>query len=103
MQIPKENIRYIDRPEISETFIDSLHFASFDGTTFRIELCVTRMDEPKPPKAPTARKYPICRLVMPPQTMLEVFNQFQTFVNALVEQGVLKTTPSPQLDSKKTH
>jgi hypothetical protein len=102
MQIPKENVRYVDRPEVSETFIDSFHFATFDGTTFRIELCVTRMDEPKPPKPPTARKYPVCRLVMPPQATVELFNQLQTFINIMEQKGLVKGgDPQPPGEKKK--
>lgn len=103
MQIDPKNLRYVDIPEVSETFIDSFHFASFDGTTFRIEFCTTRMDEPKPPAQPTARQYPICRLVMPPQTMLNLFNQLQIFVNALVQQDVLKQEPLPTIPPQDKH
>jgi hypothetical protein len=103
MQIDKKNIHYIDIPGVAETFIDSFHYALFDGTTFRIELCATRMDEPKPPAPPTAQQYPICRLVMPPQTMLDLFNQLQTFVNALIQQGILKKEPLPTIPPQSKH
>jgi hypothetical protein len=103
MQIDPKNLHYVDIPEVSETFIDSFHFASFDGTTFRIELCSTRMDAPKPSEKPTARQYPICRLVMPPQTMLDLYNQLQIFVNALVQQGVLKQEPLPTIPPESKH
>jgi hypothetical protein len=61
------------------------------------------MDAPKPSEKPTARQYPICRLVMPPQTMLDLYNQLQIFVNALVQQGVLKQEPLPTIPPESKH
>ena len=90
MQIDKKNIHYVDIPELSETFVDSFRTSFFDGTSFRIELCAQRIDEPKPSSPPTARQYPVCRLVMPPQTMLELFNALQNIINTLIKDGVLK-------------
>jgi hypothetical protein len=92
MKIPEEHLHFVDRPEILETFIDSFRFASIDGTTFRMDLSVTRMDEPKPPAPPSGKKYPACRLVMPPGAMLEIYNNLHKFVDLLVQQGVLKRT-----------
>lgn len=101
MQIPKDKVRFIDRPEIPETFADSIQAATFDGNTFRIELCVTRLDEPKPPAAPTGRRYPVCRLVLTPQTMIDFFNQLQQFVNVMQKQGVLKKIDPPPTATKQ--
>jgi hypothetical protein len=41
-------IRYIDRPDIEETFADSVSGLIFDGQSLRIEFAVTRLDEVKP-------------------------------------------------------
>ena len=65
-------IHFVDRPEVSETFADSIKVISFDGQTMRIEFCVTRMDEPKPPVPPTGRQYPVCRLVLAPNAGLQL-------------------------------
>ncbi|MGO9379944.1 MAG: hypothetical protein ACLPN1_03850 [Dissulfurispiraceae bacterium] len=90
MNIPAENISYVDLPELSETFADSIQLILFDGQSARIEFCVTRMDEPKPPKPPTARKYPVCRLVLTPEAALQLFNQLQTIVTGMQKQGLIK-------------
>ncbi|HTZ17324.1 MAG TPA: hypothetical protein VMB78_02675 [Dissulfurispiraceae bacterium] len=90
MNIPTDQIRYVDLPEVSETFVDSFGSVLFDGQTARIELRVTRMDEPIPPKAPTATKYPACRLVLTPNALLELSSNLQNIINALIKQGVLK-------------
>ncbi len=90
MELPASQVNYIDRPEISEIFVDSLGTILFDGQTARIELCVTRVDELKPPKQPTVRKYPACRLVLTPNAFLELSNNIQNIINSLIKQGVLK-------------
>jgi hypothetical protein len=90
MNIPIENIRYIDLPELSETFADSFQLILFDGQSARVEFCVTRMDEPKPPNPPTARKYPVCRLVLTPEAVFQLFGQLQQIINAMQKQGLIK-------------
>jgi len=35
-------LRYVDRPEISEAFADSIEGLTFDGSTMRIEFTVIR-------------------------------------------------------------
>ena len=40
-------IRYIDRPECTETFADSINHVYFDGQSLRIEFGVTRLDDVK--------------------------------------------------------
>ena len=90
-------IRFVDRPEVCETFADSIRAISFDGQTLRMEFCVTRMDQPKPPEPQTARQYPTCRLVLTPKAGLDLFNQLQRFISTLEKTGVLKRTPpTPQ-------
>jgi hypothetical protein len=94
MKLPEDQIRYIDLPDVSETFVDSFGTMTFDGQTARIELCVTRMDVPtnpnNPPKKPTAKKYPACRLVLTPDALLDLSNNLQNIINALMKEGVIK-------------
>src|SRR5262245_45037597 len=42
------SFRYIDRPELAETFADSITALFFDGQSLRIEFAVSRVDEIKP-------------------------------------------------------
>jgi hypothetical protein len=90
---PKFEIRYIDLPEISETFADSIGPISINGEATRIELQITRLDEPKPDKQPSARKHPACRLVMPTSVCLELYNQLHGMITHLEKQGVFKRNP----------
>jgi hypothetical protein len=89
MKLPEEQIRHIDRPEVPETFVDSLGFITVDGPIARIELCVTRMDEPKPPKTPTAKRYPVCRLVLTPEAIITLSNQLNNIMSHLQKAGLI--------------
>src|SRR5437660_855236 len=43
--------RYVDLPDLTETFADSVHTMVWDGQTLRIEFCVTRFPEAAPAAA----------------------------------------------------
>jgi len=89
-------LRYVDRPECAETFADSIHGLSFDGQSLRIEFAITRMDEVKPNSPMTGRRYPACRLVLPPGAAVELINRMQQIAAALTQAGVLRpNVPQP--------
>jgi len=90
-------IHYFDRPEISETFADSIRGVLFDGQTMRMEFCATRMDPVQPQKEPTARQYPVCRLVLPPIAAIDLYNRLQQVLQALEKDGkIVRNQPPPQ-------
>ena len=88
----RATFRYIDRPECEETFADSISALSFDGQTLRIEFAVSRLDETKPNTPMTGRRYPACRLVLPPGAAVDLMQKMQQVANALVQAGYLKPT-----------
>src|SRR5271170_6624103 len=83
-------IRYVDRPDIPETFADSVSGLIFDGQSLRIEFAVTRIDEVKPNMPITGRRYPACRLVLPPAAAADLINRMQQIAAALTQAGVVK-------------
>jgi hypothetical protein len=89
-------IRNIDRPEIAETFADSITSLVFDGQSLRIEFGVTRLDEFKAGAAITGRRYTACRLVLPPAAAAELINRMQQIGAALRQAGVVRPTPAEQ-------
>ena len=89
MNLPEEQISRIDRPEVPETLVDSLGFFTADGPIVRIELCVTRMDAPKPPNPPTAKRYPVCRLVLTPDVIITLSNQLNNIMSHLEKVGLI--------------
>jgi hypothetical protein len=76
-------IRYLDRADMEETFADSISGLIFDGQTLRIEFAVTRFDEVKANTPITGRRYPACRLVLPPAAAVDLINRMQQIAAAL--------------------
>ena len=88
---PRMTIRYIDKPECTETFSDSVNGVWFDGQLLRIELGVTRLDEIKPNSSPTGRRYPASHLVMTSAAAVDLINRLQQVGAAMAQAGVVKT------------
>ncbi len=88
-------IRYVDRPDLEETFANSVSGLLFDGQTLRLEFGVTRLDEVKPNTPLTGRRYPACRVVLPPAAAIDLINRMQQIAAALTQAGVAKATPRP--------
>jgi hypothetical protein len=86
-------IRYLDRSDIEETFADCVTGLLFDGQTLRIEFGVTRFDEVKPNTPISGRRYPACRIVLPPAAAVDLINRMQQIAAALTQAGVVKATP----------
>ncbi len=96
------SIRYLDHADMAETFANSITGLIFDGQTLRIEFGVTRFDEVKPNTQITGRRYPACRLVLPPAAAVELINRMQQIANALTQAGVVKATPRPTPEPAKS-
>jgi hypothetical protein len=92
---PVATFRYVDRPEVAETFADSITGVFFDGQALRIEFAVSRVDEVKPNTPIVGRRYPACRLVLPPAAAIELVNRMQQIGAALTQAGIAKATVTP--------
>lgn len=90
---PTASLRYLDRPDLAETFADSVSGLIFDGQTLRIEFAVTRLDEVKTGAPITGRRYPACRVVLPPAAAVDLINRMQQIAAALTQAGLVKPTP----------
>jgi len=88
-------IRLVDRPDLAETFVDSVSGLFFDGQTLRIDFAVTRLDEIKPNTPISGRRYPACRLVLPPAAAADLINRMQQIADALTKAG-LATRNAPR-------
>jgi len=93
-------IRYLDRPDMAETFADSLTGVRFDGQTLRIEFGVTRMDSVQANAPITGRRYPACRLVLPPAAAVDLINKMLQVAEALKQAGVVKPSSEPGQGSR---
>jgi hypothetical protein len=98
---PAAQIRYLDRADMEETFADSISGLIFDGQTLRIEFAVTRFDEMKPNAPITGRRYPACRLVLPPAAAVDLINRMQQIAAALTQAGVVRPAPRAGAETPK--
>jgi hypothetical protein len=74
-----------DRPEVLETFADSIHSLLFDGQTLRITFTVTRM-EPPTGSAPTpGKRFPTCRLVLAGGGVVQLMNHVSQLNAAMAQ------------------
>jgi len=95
MAVPQLETKYVDIPELAETFADHIENFFFDGTTLRIEFCVRRIEQFAKDKAATGRRHPVCRLVLPREAAIDLINQLQRLGGALEQQGLVKRQPPP--------
>jgi hypothetical protein len=86
----RANIRYLDRPDMAETFADSITGLRFDGQTLRIEFGVTRLDNTAANAPVTGRRYPACRLVLSPTAAVDLINRMSQIGAALKQAGVAR-------------
>ena len=95
-QKPELKIVYVDRPELFETFSDSAEKVSFDGTVWRIEFCVTRLEESKPPIV-SGKRHPACRMVLTANAGLQLYDRLKGLVSVLEKRGMLRQKSIPDL------
>jgi hypothetical protein len=62
----------------------------------RIEFAVSRVDEVKANAPITGRRYPACRLVLPPGAAVDLINRMQQIGAALTKAGLVKQTEPPK-------
>ncbi len=89
-QSDKPSTKFVDIPELRETFADSVETAFGDAATLRITFAVNRWDEPKPPKPLTGRRCPVCRLVLTHETAVELYNRLHQMITMLEKKGLVK-------------
>ncbi|HWA63884.1 MAG TPA: hypothetical protein VG939_21090 [Caulobacteraceae bacterium] len=95
MPTDTSNLRYEDRPDLLETFVDTAHRMTFDGRTLRIEFCVNRWEDPGPDGARTGRSVPISRMVLDLDGAVDLFNKINSLQSVLESRGVIRKTAPP--------
>lgn len=76
-------LRYEDRADLAETFVDSVHRVSISGPVMTIEFTVTRMDPQDGDGSLTGRRVPACRLVMPAPAAADLANKLGQLLVAM--------------------
>ncbi len=92
---PQLKIKYVDRPDIGETFADSVHVSSFDGSVVKVELCVTYPDGRPTAEERLAKRYPTGRLVLTAGAAIDLLNRLQHIVTAMERAGIAGRKKKP--------
>jgi len=96
---PQPQLQYVDRPDLVETFVDSVRTVTFDGATVRAELCVTRLEEGAAQSA-VAKQYTAARIVLRPDAAVDLFMRLQRLIALMEQRGIVKREqPKPQAAS----
>jgi hypothetical protein len=103
MKVSPQQIQDVDRPELDETFADSMGLSTFDGAAARLTFCVIRMQDPQQGKQAQFKRYPVSRLVLTPDAVVELFNRLNQMMAALQKLGLVKIEPgkAPQAVEQK--
>jgi hypothetical protein len=96
LQHVQPKLTLVDRPEISETFVDSLARVSFEGFNAKLEFVVVRMDDPNPPNPPAGRAVTASRIVIPLPGVVEMHAKLTQILDTLKAQGVIQPVSVPQ-------
>jgi hypothetical protein len=88
MPTRQAKLRYQDRPEVRETFSDSIRSCVFDGQQMRIEFTVARFDDPGALGVLEGRQVPVARMVLSRTAIADLFNRFNQLANVLKQAGV---------------
>ena len=86
-----------DLPAIDETFGDSIRGIWFDGSTWRIQIDVVRLDDSAVGGGTLATtQYPSCRLVLSAAAEVVLLDKLNALAKELEANGTLKRLPPPQ-------
>jgi hypothetical protein len=99
-QMQPAQLTYENRPEISETFADSLWRATVDNMVVKLEFVVNRMDDPNPPAAPTGKATTSARVVISLPGMIDMIGKLQGLMAQLQAAGVIRQIQSPPTTGK---
>jgi hypothetical protein len=94
--------RYVDRPEISETFVDSLLRIDVNAGVLRCEFVVNRYGQPKGHKLEPAWSFTACRLALPVSALVDLVDKLETLLKVLEQRGVVQRSQEPSIPSPPT-
>jgi hypothetical protein len=99
--IASPKIEYVDVPSIAETYADTVRGMVFDGQSLRLELCVTRMDEPKNGSDElSGKRQTACRVVLPLNAALDLSSKLGRMMTTLAKRGAERKAKQAQAEAK---
>lgn len=84
-----EEVKYIERPDVRETFVDSLESVMYDGSSLRMEFVVHRFGPPQSNRSANKTKMTAVRLVIPLRGAIGLTSQLNALMGILEQQGAI--------------
>ena len=101
MKQAASKIEYVDVPNIAETYADTVRGMVFDGQSVRLELCVTRMDEPQKGSTElTGKRQTACRVVLPLSAALDLSTKLGRMMTTLAKRGAERRAKQGKTEAK---
>jgi len=101
---PQPQLTYVDRPEISETYADSLWRVTFNSMHLRMEFAVSRLDEPRQGQPVEGKAVTSCRVIMPLSGMIDMVGKLQTIMVQLQEaRAIRQVNPAAEQGHSKAN
>jgi len=79
-------LSYQNRPDINETYVDTLETIVFDGSAIRMEFVVHRFDPPRTTGAPSGSRVTAARLVLPLGAAMNLQSQLSSMLSAVADE-----------------
>ena len=98
-QPTKPSSNFVDRPEVPETFADSVELGMFDDGVVRITLAARRWKPSQTGGNPVAETVPTARLVLTTKACVALYNHLNQMMAHLVQSGLV--TPDQPPDRPK--
>jgi|SRR5215469_1312803 len=86
---------HVDHPDIAEVFADGVKMVMISDGIVRVELCASRLDEPRPPSRPTGKTHTAARLAITIPAAIALQDYISRNLAELEKQGMLKRGVAP--------
>ena len=86
---PEVSIEFVDRPDLHWAFVDTSATSVENKAVCKLEFCTLRWAPPGPGLKASGKQYPVSRLAMSVNTMIELHKKLTTMLQQLEAEGVV--------------
>jgi hypothetical protein len=91
------SIEFVDRPDLTWAFADSITSMSVENKAVcKVELCAVRWVRSQPgTNVVSGKRYPVCRLAMAINTMVDLHKRLTDILQQLESEGIVNRAERP--------
>jgi hypothetical protein len=87
--VPEFGIEFVDRPDLQWAFVDTSSTSVENKAICKLEFCTLRWAPSGPELRASAKQYPVVRLAMSVNTMIELHKKLTRMLQQLEAEGVV--------------